>query len=81
MFIFFFTFITLGGTMYIDAGGDPTFFNNCMLFSKMYFGQIGYVWYAMYILLFIVMIRSICISILTGKVLKKEIRTNIDVPI
>ena len=62
--------------MYIDAGGDPTFFNNCMSFSKMYYGQIGYVWYAIYILLFIVMVRSIYINLLISEILKKNIHTN-----
>ncbi len=65
--VLFMLIITLGGTMYIDTGYDPTFYNNLMNFAYLYLKASIYVVFTLYIALYLLPVRSMYINILTRK--------------
>ncbi len=65
--VFFMLFITLGGTMYVDTGADPTFYYNLMDFAYAYLKVSAYVVFILYIAMYLLPIRGMYINILTRK--------------
>lgn len=59
---FMLAFITLGGIAYYEAGGDPSFYNNLILYINQHFSLFPLVGLLLIIALGLLLIRSIYIS-------------------
>ena len=69
IFTLFMMIITLGGVAYVDSGANSTFYNNLIYFVKNYFSIFEYIIYVVYLIMFLILIKSIYINIVTYKLL------------